>query len=55
MWKKMGAESIRRVKNGRVLLIPGSGTTLGHGTISQAKCWKDELAKLLQSAPKAAD
>ena len=47
--------AIRRVKNGRVLLIPGSDTTLGHGTTSQAKYWKDELAKLLQSAPKRAD
>lgn len=46
--------AIRRVKNGRVLLIPGSDTTLGHGTTSQAKYWKDELAKLLQSAPRAA-
>jgi len=47
--------AIRRVKNGRVLLIPGSDTTLGHGTTSQAKYWKDELAKLLQSTPKGAD
>ena len=47
--------AIRRVKNGRVLLIPGSDTTLGHGTTSQAKYWKDEVAKLLQSAPKGAD
>ena len=47
--------AIRRVKNGRLLLIQGSDTTLGHGTTSQAKYWKDELAKLLQSAPKRAD
>jgi homoserine O-acetyltransferase len=44
--------AIKRVKNGRILLIPGSETTLGHGTTSQAKYWKDELAKLLQSAPR---
>ena len=47
--------AIKRVKNGRLLLVPGSDTTLGHGTTSQAKYWKDELAKLLQSAPKRAD
>jgi homoserine O-acetyltransferase len=46
--------AIKRVRNGRILLIPGSDTTLGHGTTSQAKYWKDELAKLLQSAPKRA-
>ncbi|HZM35264.1 MAG TPA: alpha/beta fold hydrolase [Burkholderiales bacterium] len=43
---------IKRVKNGRVLLIPGSEDTAGHGTTARAKYWKDELAKLLQSAPR---
>ena len=42
---------IRRVKNGRVLLIPGSEDTAGHGTTAQAKFWKKELAELLQAAP----
>jgi homoserine O-acetyltransferase len=46
---------MRRVKNGRVFLIPGSDATAGHGTTGQAKWWKDELAKLLQSAPRRAE
>jgi homoserine O-acetyltransferase len=43
---------IKRVKNGRVLLIPGSENTAGHGTTAQAKFWKAELAELLKTAPK---
>ena len=43
---------IKRVKNGRVLLIPGSDQTAGHGTTAQAKFWKKELADLLQTAPR---
>ncbi len=43
---------IKRVKNGRVLLIPASDKTAGHGTTGQAKFWKDDLAAVLQSAPK---
>ena len=41
---------IKRVKNGRVLLIPGSEQTAGHGTTGQAKFWKRSLAELLQGA-----
>ena len=43
---------IRRVRNGRALLIPGSPDTAGHGTNLQAKLWKKELDALLQSAPR---
>src|SRR5262249_49422996 len=42
---------ISRVKNGRVLLIPASDPTVAHGTVLQAKFWKRDWAKLLQSAP----
>jgi len=45
---------IKRVKNGRVLLIPASDQTAGHGTTGQARFWKDELAQLLRTAPRAA-
>jgi homoserine O-acetyltransferase/O-succinyltransferase len=45
---------IKRVKNGRVFLIPGSEETSGHGTTAQAKFWKKELAELLQVAPRRA-
>lgn len=44
---------IRRVQNGRVLLIPGSAETAGHGTTTQAKFWKQALAELLQTAAQA--
>ncbi|MFZ3321951.1 MAG: alpha/beta fold hydrolase [Usitatibacter sp.] len=42
---------IKRVKNGRVYLIPASPDTAGHGTTGQAKFYKAQLADLLQSAP----
>jgi homoserine O-acetyltransferase len=42
---------IRRVKNGRVLLIPASDQTAGHGTVFQAKLWKNEVGELLRTAP----
>jgi homoserine O-acetyltransferase/O-succinyltransferase len=44
---------MKRVKNGRVLLIPASDQTAGHGTTAQARFWKQELGDLLQSAPAA--
>jgi len=44
--------SIKRVRNGRILLIPGSEDTAGHGTTGQARFWKGALADLLQSAPR---
>lgn len=43
---------IKRVKNGRVLLIPASNETTGHGTTGNAKFYRKELAELLQSAPR---
>lgn len=45
---------IKRIKGGRIFLIPGSEATAGHGTTGQAKFWKDELAKVLASAPRLA-
>jgi homoserine O-acetyltransferase len=45
---------IKRVKGGRIFLIPGSEATAGHGTTGQAKFWKEELAKVLASAPRLA-
>ena len=43
---------IRRVKNGRVLLIPASPETSGHGTTGNARFYKQDLAQLLESAPR---
>ncbi len=45
---------IKRVKNGRVLLIPGSDQTFGHGTTGQARFWKQQLGEVLQAAPRNA-
>ncbi len=45
---------IKRVKNGRVLLIPGSEATVGHGTTGRAKFWKQDLAEVLRTAPRRA-
>ncbi|MCX7177176.1 MAG: hypothetical protein NT159_25310, partial [Proteobacteria bacterium] len=44
-------KEIKRVKNGRILLIPGSDQTAGHGTGFQAKYWARELGELMQVAP----
>ena len=45
---------IKRVPGGRILLIPGSEATAGHGTTGQARWWKGELDALLRSAPRLA-
>jgi homoserine O-acetyltransferase len=45
---------IRRVKNGRVLLIPASENTAGHGTTASAKFYQRELAEVMRSAPRLA-
>jgi len=44
---------IKRVKGGRVLLIPASPETSGHGTTGNAKFYAKELAGVLQTAPAA--
>jgi homoserine O-acetyltransferase len=43
---------IKRVKSGKVLLIPGSPETAGHGTTASAKWWTKDLEELLRSAPR---
>ena len=39
--------AIARLPNGRLLLIPATSDTAGHGTTEMARLWKDELAALL--------
>ena len=39
---------MRRVKNGRYVLIPASSETRGHGTVSAAHFWKKDLEELLK-------
>lgn len=43
---------IRRVKNGRVLLIPASEQTTGHGTTGNARFYRDALAQILAETEK---
>jgi homoserine O-acetyltransferase/O-succinyltransferase len=43
--------AMKRVKNGRLLLIPGSEETRGHGTTGMAKFYAQELRQFLESAP----
>ena len=43
---------LKRVKNGRLLLIPASDQTAGHGTTAQARWWKKELEAWLATVPR---
>jgi len=43
---------VKRVKKGRVLLIPASEQTAGHATAYFARFWKKEVGELLQTAPR---
>jgi homoserine O-acetyltransferase len=45
-------QEIKRVKRGRILLIPSSDQTAGHATVLFARFWKRELAELLETAPR---
>ena len=38
---------MKRVKTGKLFLIPASPDTRGHGTTGAAKFWKVELERLL--------
>jgi homoserine O-acetyltransferase len=39
---------IARVPHGRAIVIPLSDETIGHGTHTKAKLWKERLAQLLR-------
>ena len=43
--------AMKRVKNGRLFLIPASTDTRGHLTTGNAAFWKQQLQELLQTAP----
>jgi homoserine O-acetyltransferase len=45
-------EAMKRVRNGRLLLIPESEDTRGHATTGMAKFYAKELGAFLQSAPR---
>jgi len=45
---------IKRVKHGKIYLIPASTDTRGHGTTGMAKFYKQPLEELLKTAPQRA-
>jgi homoserine O-acetyltransferase len=47
-------EAIKRIRNGRLYLIPASSETRGHSTTGSAKFYVEQLKELLQTAPQRA-
>jgi homoserine O-acetyltransferase len=45
---------LKRIKNARLLLIPASTETRGHGTTGMAKFYKQQVQELLANTPKRA-
>jgi homoserine O-acetyltransferase/O-succinyltransferase len=45
------AAAVKRIKTGRIFLIPASTETRGHSTTGDAKFYADQLRELLQTAP----
>ena len=46
---------LKRVPNARMLLIPGSDSTAGHGTTGQAAFYKQAIKEMLQGLPVASN
>lgn len=46
--------AMKRVKNGRALVIPGGPDTGGHGTAMQANLWAKDLAAFMAKTPRRA-
>jgi len=44
-------QALARVKGGKLLLIPASAETRGHGTTGMAKFWQQQVKELLATAP----
>ncbi len=45
---------LKRVKNGKLYLIPASADTRGHGTTGMAKFWKQQVQEFLATVPRRA-
>jgi homoserine O-acetyltransferase/O-succinyltransferase len=45
------ADAVKRIRNGRIYLIPASSATRGHLTTGDAKFYADQVKELLQTAP----
>jgi homoserine O-acetyltransferase/O-succinyltransferase len=50
----MTERELKRVKNGRLYLIPAGDETSGHGTTGMAKFYAQQLEELLQTTPQPA-
>lgn len=50
----MMERELKRVKNGRLYLIPASEETRGHSTVVIPKFWKQQVQEFLQTAPRRA-
>jgi homoserine O-acetyltransferase len=48
---KIVEAAMKRVKNGRIYLIPASDQTSGHSTTGNARFYRQQLQELLESAP----
>ena len=48
---KITDAAMKRVKNGRIYLIPASEQTSGHSTTGNARFYKQQLEELLANAP----
>ena len=46
--------AVKRIRNGKLHLIPASDQTSGHGTTANAKFYKGQLQEFLQMAPRRA-
>lgn len=44
--------AMKRIRDGRAYVIPGSPDTFGHGTTGRAAFWKAELARELERTPR---
>ena len=43
-------KELRRIRNARLYLVPGSENTFGHGTTGQARFWKAQVEELMRTA-----
>ena len=45
-------KELKRIRNARLFLVPGSADTFGHGTTGNARFWKAQVEELLRTAPR---
>ncbi len=43
-------KELKRIRNARLYLVPGSENTFGHGTTGQARFWKAQVEELMRTA-----